>query len=151
MTPTVLLYDRPRTGLEGKFSLHYCAAAAVLDDRIGPDTFEDERVTAEDVQALLPRVTMRVDATLDPSAPPLTQAALTVRLRDGRELGAMVRGARGYPEQPASLSELESKFRGCAERVLPAPAVDRALECLRHLEQLPDASTLADALVPPPA
>src|SRR5438094_2790613 len=31
LTPTVLMYDRPATGLEAKFSLPFCAAAAVAD------------------------------------------------------------------------------------------------------------------------
>ena len=29
IVPTILIYDRPATGLEGKFSLPFCAAAAV--------------------------------------------------------------------------------------------------------------------------
>ena len=51
---------------------------------------------------MMARVTMRVDPALDASAPPLTQARVTVRLRDGRVLTASANGARGYPERPAS-------------------------------------------------
>ena len=97
LTPTILQYDRPRTGLEGKFSLHYCAAAALVDGRIDLETFEDARVAAPDLQAFLPRVTMDVDPTLDPAAPRLTQVALTVRLADGRTLRETRTGARGHP------------------------------------------------------
>ena len=44
MTPTVLQYDRPRTGLEGKFSLHYCAAAAIVHGSVTLETFDDARI-----------------------------------------------------------------------------------------------------------
>ncbi len=40
IVPTILIYDRPATGLEGKFSLPFCAAAAVVFGRVGIDTFE---------------------------------------------------------------------------------------------------------------
>src|SRR5262249_16450321 len=44
ITPTVLLYDRPATALEGKFSMPFCAAAAVVDGRVGLETFDDRRL-----------------------------------------------------------------------------------------------------------
>ena len=40
IVPTILIYDRPASGLEGKFSLPFCAAAAVVYGRVGIDTFE---------------------------------------------------------------------------------------------------------------
>ena len=40
IVPTILIYDRPATGLEGKFSLPFCAAAAVAFGRVGIDTFD---------------------------------------------------------------------------------------------------------------
>ena len=146
MTPTVLLYDRPRTGLEGKFSIHYCAAAALVHGAVTLETFDDARVVEPEVQALLPRITMHVEPSLDPAAPPLTPAAITVRLRDGRELHRRVMGARGYPDRPPSVEELEAKFRACARRALPAPAIDRALDLLRHFQEISSVRSLTDAL-----
>ena len=35
IVPTILIYERPATGLEGKFSLPFCAAAAVVFGRVG--------------------------------------------------------------------------------------------------------------------
>ena len=40
IVPTILLYDRPSSGLEGKFSMPFCAAAAVVYGRVGIDTFD---------------------------------------------------------------------------------------------------------------
>src|SRR5205807_7892956 len=40
LMPTVLIHDRPSTGLEAKFSMPYCAAAEAVHGEVGIDTFE---------------------------------------------------------------------------------------------------------------
>jgi len=146
IVPTILIYDRPATGLEGKFSLPFCAAAAVVFGRVGIDTFEAASLTNPAVASLMPRVAMRVDSSLDAGAPPLTQARVHVRLRDGRVLTQHASGARGYPAQPASDDELDAKFLACAGRALSEAACRRALELLRRLDTLDDMRTLTGVL-----
>jgi len=149
ITPTVLIYDRPASGLEAKFSLPFCAAAAVLDGRVGIDTFEQARLTDPSLAALMSKVTMRVDPALDGIAPPLTQARLRVRLNDGRQLDASANGARGYPERPASDEELASKFLACAARCLPRERAERAIAALQGMERADHVRSLMDVLTAP--
>ena len=146
VVPTVLIHDRPTTGLEGKFSLHYCAAAALAFGRVGIDTFEPDAMRDPAVERLVPRVTMRADDRLGRDHPPLTEARVTVRLTDGRTLERSVRGARGYPEHAASPAELDEKFLGCARRMVPAGAAAAALDFLRTLEAAPSVRGLAPRL-----
>ena len=42
----------PRSGLDGKFSVEYCAAAALLDGHVGIDTFTDARRFSPDMEAI---------------------------------------------------------------------------------------------------
>ena len=119
IVPTMLIYERPATGLEAKFSMPFCAAAAVVYGRVGIDTFEAASLRDPAVTSLMPRVAMRVDPSLDACGPPLTQARVAIRLRDGRVLTQAANGARGYPERPASDAELDAKFLACARRALP--------------------------------
>jgi 2-methylcitrate dehydratase PrpD len=146
VTPSVLIYEQPGTGLEAKFSLQFCAAAALVDGRVSIDSFEPERLHAPAIRALMPRVIMRADASLDREGRQLTQARLDVRLGDGRSFTLSADGARGYPERPASDAELDQKFLACAERTLPASRTSEALRQLRSLDQLHNLRSLLPAL-----
>jgi 2-methylcitrate dehydratase PrpD len=146
IVPTILLYDRPSSGLEGKFSMPFCAAAAIVRGHVGIDTFDAEALGDPDILAVQTRVTMHVDPTLDDSAPSLTQARVTVRLRSGRVLTASGNGARGYPDRPASDEELSTKFTSCATQTLPADQAARALAALRNIESISDSRQLTEML-----
>ncbi len=145
-TPTVLIYERPASGLEGKFSLHFCAAAALAFGRVDVDTFDERSLRDPGVRALLPKIEMRVDPEIARGRPSLTQARVTVRLAGGREVSARADGARGYPDKPAGREELDAKFLACARRVLDERAAGRALDALHALDGLADARTLTALL-----
>jgi 2-methylcitrate dehydratase PrpD len=147
IAPTILIHDRPVSGLEAKFSMPFCAAAAVVHGRVGLDTFEPAALGDAAVRAVMPRVTMRVDASFDGAAPPLTQARVTVRLRGGRTVVHAANGARGYPDQPASRDELAGKFLSCAGRTLSPSAAQCALELVGRIEAVGDVRQLTEELV----
>jgi 2-methylcitrate dehydratase PrpD len=146
ITPTVLIYDRPASGLEAKFSLPFCAAAAIVDGRVGIETFEAAKLSMPAITALMPRIAMRVDPALDGVGAPLTQARVRVQLKDRRVLEAAADGARGYPERPASDEELATKFLSCAIRAIPREQAEIALGMARRVEALADVRALTRAL-----
>jgi 2-methylcitrate dehydratase PrpD len=147
MAPHQLIYDRARTGLEGKFSMPYCVSVALLDGAVGLAQFEEDRVRRADVQALMPRVRMIVhpDQTTRDCLP-TRFSEVTIRLRDGRRLERRVHLAKGQPQVPLTDSELTVKFRDCATRVMPAARADELLRLVQGIEGLADVSVLARAL-----
>ena len=72
-------------------------------------TVYDKLNRFDDVVRVMERVTMRVDPTLDATSPPLTQARVTVRLKDGRALTALAKGARAYGRILLEFSEDDLK------------------------------------------
>ncbi|MBI3494244.1 MAG: MmgE/PrpD family protein, partial [Acidobacteria bacterium] len=124
-------------------SMPFCAAAALVDGRVGIDTFDDARLRDQKTAAVQSRVTMRVDPTLDAAAPALTQARVTVTLKDGRVLTSSANGARGCPERPASDEELAAKFLACATRVLAESAARKMLAMLLAIETVADIRAVA--------
>jgi 2-methylcitrate dehydratase PrpD len=144
MTPRLLIYPRPATGLEAKFSMPFCAAAAVVFGHPVVDTFDPARIADARVQALLPRVTMRANEAFDRSAN-LSQARVTIALRDGRRVSGHADGARGYPGRLTD-EELETKFLACAARSLPFGAAAAAWTAVRGIETAADLQPLMRAL-----
>lgn len=72
----------PQTGLDGKFSVQYTTAVALLDGDVTIDSFTNERRFAPDVEAFLPRVTLRMDDAI-PADFDAMHAVVTVRLKNG--------------------------------------------------------------------
>jgi 2-methylcitrate dehydratase PrpD len=142
IVPTILIHDRPSTGLEGKFSMPFCAAAAVVRGHVGIETFDATSLEDAAIRDLQSRVRMHVDSAIDPAATPLTQSRVTVRLRDGRVLSADANGARGYPDRPASDEELAAKFMSCAGAALSRDRAGAALAALREIGTQPNIAAL---------
>lgn len=146
VAPDVLAHPRPTTALERKFSMPYCAAAALAQGRVDLASFEEGPVRDPDVRALMERVTMVVDPALPDALEQHAWTRVTVRLVDGRTLACPPRGARGHPAQPLPAAELRAKFLGCATRAIPAGEAEGVAEMLAHLEEIPDIRALTARL-----
>jgi 2-methylcitrate dehydratase PrpD len=145
-----LIYDRPETGLQGKFSMPYVMAAAILDRRLGLESFTDASVARPEAQALLRRVTTVEDPAIRDGWNPSAQGSVTVELQigGGRSVARRIEHPRGSPAAPLRHEELTAKFRDCAGRVLEPEVVERALALLESVETVPDVNALVEALVP---
>lgn len=133
----VLIHPRPSTGLEGKFSLEYCLAAAMVDQQAGLEQFTDAMVQRPEAQALAQRVTRHLhplSAQQTGSNGEELPVIVTVKLRDGRKYTQQVDVPKGHPDKPLSEAELYAKFRTCAGLALPPAKVEQALDALVHLE-----------------
>ncbi len=143
MTPRLLIYDRPATSLEAKFSMAFCAAAAIIYGHPTVDTFDELHIQDPQMQALMPRVTMRVNPAFDAFSP-LSQSTVSIQLRDGSRLSQHSDGARGYPGRLGD-DELATKFLGCAQRCLSYADAQAALAAVRGLASARDVNELARA------
>jgi len=100
------------------------------------ETFDVEKIRDARIQKLLPLVTLRANPDFDAAAH-LSQANVTVRLKDGRTVAERADGARGYPGRLTE-DELNTKFVACAERSLTYAAAARVLDVLRAIEATPN-------------
>jgi 2-methylcitrate dehydratase PrpD len=152
-----LIYPRPRTGLEGKFSLEYALAAGVLDGRYTLWTFTDDAVRRPEAQALLPRMIVGEDercAAGDPQARHVGPSRrghveLCATTRDGRVTNVRVQALPGSPDQPLSWDEVRAKFDDCAASAsLNADDATQAWQRLHALERVRDVAEVTKLLVP---
>ena len=146
VVPDVLTHTRPTTALERKFSMQFCAAAALADGRVDFGSFTDGEVANPEVRALMERIAMVVDSGLPEGAEQHAWTRVTVRLGDGRTLSTEARGARGHPDTPLSDAALREKFLACAKAVLAPDEAESVAEQIGHLEDIPDVRALTSRL-----
>jgi 2-methylcitrate dehydratase PrpD len=130
----------PQSGLEGKFSVYHAAAAAIVEGAAGERQFSDAAVRNPVIAALRDRVTTVVDPAIKED-----QVRITITLKDGRRLEKYIEHAVGSVTNPMSDKDLEAKFAGQAEGILPAEQVLRAMDVCRAVETIPNASAIAEA------
>ncbi|HEV8674214.1 MAG TPA: MmgE/PrpD family protein [Methylomirabilota bacterium] len=122
----------PTTGLGGKFSMTYCAAAALVRGHIREDDFADAAVADPAVQGLAARVRLTPNPAFIE-----TQARAVVRLAGGQtrervaDLGADQDGS-------ALRRDLAAKFRQLVAPRLGDGAADRLLEAIGSLDEVDD-------------
>lgn len=143
LTVKVAAIPLPRTGLEGKFSLPYCAALGLLAGDGGEQRFSDTAVRDPELQALACKVRVVADPALAEA-----EAVMRVTLADGRLFEEHVKAARGNPGNPLSREELKEKFRGLAGSVLPRDQVEALISGIHSFPTLPDVGRLVTLAAP---
>lgn len=136
----VAYLDRPSVheGLEAKFSIQYCVAAALLHGKVGLSQFADDNVRRADVQALMRKVRVVPGVDLDGFA-----SEVSVRSDDGRTCSSSLPEPRGSASSPLTEDELLGKFIDCAT-VSMSPA--RAREAAAALMALDTTGEIGDVL-----
>ena len=133
----VLCYDRPKTALEGKFSMQFCVAMALSEGAAGLDQFKDEKLATPKIQNLISRIKVHVHPDqVTPASTKSRFTVVTIRLKNGTELSRRVDKPKGHPGMPLTREELESKYRNCARLVLSHENIEQSLETLAHLEEI---------------
>jgi aconitate decarboxylase len=134
----------PRTGLSGKFSLQYTTASALLDGMVGIHTFTDQRLRATDMQALLPKITVVMDETIEARFEAM-YVVINVTLNDGRELEARCNGPAGAWGQPRIEAETyHGKLRDCLRTRLTPNATEQCIGLSGSIDTLASISELMD-------
>lgn len=138
-----LIYERPSTGLEGKFCMGYVVAVALLDGRISIETFTDEMIRRRDVNAL-----MDVIHVVEGEEAGGHFAEVAITLKNGESVSKRVDHPRGTSEVPLNFKEVRDKFYTCAGTVLPEQQSHTALTQIEELEKVSDIESILEVLVP---
>jgi aconitate decarboxylase len=127
---------RPTSGLDGKFSLQYTVAAALLDGRVDLATFSDERVAAADVADLLGRIELVPSAGI-PARFEEMHVLVEVELSDGTTLRARCDGPPGsWRSGPVAPADHLRKVTDCLGAVLDPPTVATVVGLANRIEGL---------------
>ena len=144
-----IVFRVPENGLQGKFSMPYLLARAIIDGRLFLDAFTDSAVKDKNVLRLAEKIQMHLDPDLQPSAQGSRPCKVTIRLRDGRSFSRQIDYAKGSCEAPMSDEELKQKFIDCAREALDDSTIERIIEYVEHLETLEDIRPMCKLLIGP--
>src|SRR5262245_29086881 len=128
----------PQTGLESKFSVYFAAALAIVKGSAGMRDFSDDNARDPAIAALRDRVTAAIDPAIKED-----QVRATVTMPDGRRLEKFVEHVVGSLERPMSDADLEAKFAGLADGVLPSAQARKLIDLCWKLETLPNVAQIA--------
>jgi 2-methylcitrate dehydratase PrpD len=144
---TTLLHHQPKTGLEAKFSMEFCLAILLLDQKAGLGEFSDKAVQRADVQDMIRRVNFYVDPEAESAGYDKMTSLLKIHLKDGRVITGRADFGKGSPANPMSFEEAAAKFRGCAEYAeWPKGKTEKIIAFVSALDSAPDVSTLSPLL-----
>jgi 2-methylcitrate dehydratase PrpD len=106
-----LVHPRPSTGLEGKFSMQYAVAAALLDGAVRLASFTDAAVCRPEAAELMARTSVaEVDGDMFPK-----WSEVEIELRDGRTLVQRVEQLGGSQQAPLTDADLREKAADCLQ------------------------------------
>ena len=131
----------PQTGLEGKFSVPYCVANALLRDQTGMAAFTDEMVSDPAVKAL----TARVLLVKDPEKTAL-EANVEITTKAGKTVSAFSDILQKIPPLDKKQANVRAKFLDLAGPVIGSAKALKVADMVAGLEKVTDMKEVAGGL-----
>jgi len=121
-----------------QMSLPYALAARCAFGTAGLQAYTEERRKHLEVQAMMDRIDIYVDPSMDAMAEPV----VTLTFRDGLVVERMVPRATGSAERPMPASAVAAKFRELTAMSLPKDRVETLWQMLGKLQQINDCTEI---------
>lgn len=137
--------QRIRTKEEADHSLPWMLAVVLLDGELSPAQYEPSRITADDVQSLMKKVTILPDQSFSDRFPAEMPADLTVVLDDGTEFNTVKSHYEGFHTKPLGWAGARAKFDALSSPFATKALRDQIADIVSRLEREP-VSTLAALL-----
>lgn len=132
----VLIYDRPRNALEGKFSVQYPLALAVAEKKVVLADFTDEKMRERAIKELMSKIRLIPFAELRCTHPHSRASIVEINLKGGGQLVKRCDFPPGTPENPISSEDVLEKYRSCAGLVLKEREVEESVAMIMGLESV---------------
>lgn len=109
----VAAIENPTTALEGKFSIIYCVANALLRGITDQSAFTDEKVNAPEVRAIMGKINLYHDGEID-----LVESIAKIETKDGRSRQQKYDIMKQIPPLELKAQKLTNKFFGICNPIL---------------------------------
>jgi 2-methylcitrate dehydratase PrpD len=138
----------PKSGLDGKFSIQYVLARALMHGLVRLQDFSDDAVQDRSARALM----AKVHSAADPAAAPETTEHFYARVRVTTTSGAAFEHVVDRPlgrdrDHPLPSGTLLAKFRDCAQIVIDERTTDTMARLCADFENLADVAEITRAML----
>jgi 2-methylcitrate dehydratase PrpD len=129
------------TGLEGKFSIPYCVANALLRGNTGLQAFTDEKVNDVRVKELMAKISVNEDPGMQ-----ALDANVDLETLGGKLFSAYSDIFKEIPELDAKQTKIKAKFTDLCEPVLGGPKTEMLINTLSGLEKIEGVDSLFEMM-----
>jgi 2-methylcitrate dehydratase PrpD len=146
----VMLYLEPENEHQARFSALFAAAAALVDGKVGIDTFTARRVKDPVIKEAMGKVHITVRSRWqERRGDHEAGIPVKIRLKSGRVLEHItpMDEIRGSQKDPLTTDTMVAKFRENASLALPAHKVDQAFATWSSLHEVEDVRRAVKSLV----
>ncbi len=142
---SMLSYANPKTSFEGKFSMHFCLAIALLDKEVGLEQFTDEKVLHSKTQDLIKKIHMDVNPALK-GKDYKPGAILKVSLNNGHGHSNEVDTPEGSPKNRLTIEKLNAKYEKCCKLLLSDKEINKIKKIIMNLSNIQNIEKLLDSI-----
>ena len=135
----VMRFDWPDNEHQARFSIRFNLAAALVDGKVGVDTFTPEKIKNHQIQETMDKVHINIQTQWEAgSGDSKAPVPVMVHLKDGRRLERSTARDQilGSYKNPLGLDFIVGKFRENASRALPVSKVDQAIKAWSPLGEV---------------
>jgi len=134
-------YD-PRTKEAADHSLPYCIAAALVDHKVTPEQFQEEKIMEPRLRAQLPKIKVIANQEFEALFPKLQACKVAIELTDGSVVERRIDVPKGDPRDPMTPEELQIKFDALSSRSFSNGRRGQIKDAIWKLEQFERAGDL---------
>ncbi|MCD4674389.1 MAG: MmgE/PrpD family protein [Desulfobacula sp.] len=130
---SVVNIKNPSKILEGKFSVHHCAALAFIKGRVNRDMFTNEGINDPEIIAFRDRISVLLNLNLKKF-----ETIIKVTTKQGNILETFIKTSKGSPEDPLTFLEIKEKFMDLALPVISKENAEKIIEKIKNLPKIAD-------------
>ncbi len=132
----------PESEYAAKFSVQYCAAAALTLGRLTLDDFGPEALANPVTRQLMTRIRVKVDPEIQSRYPAEWCCHMSITSVSGKRFELFTSSPKGDPENPLSLEELRDKFRSMLRGSPYESRSEPLIQTISRLEEVDDVGQL---------
>lgn len=132
----------PQTGLQGKFSMPFCAVASILKEKVLISTFTDEVVNEPEIQDMLTKIEMIPNDKFTASR----GGKATIYTKDGASYSNSTYLLGKNVDYDKQVTDVTEKFFEITEPIMGTEKAQKIYDCISKLETLASITAITSLL-----